>query len=189
MNNIDAQYRKKLLRAELAQVRAAWAASEEHASMLAAQLNVLTAELGAGVVAIYLPFGNEPNISGFIEQASAEGIRLIAPVSQPNGSMHWVEYTGKTAPGIFGFEEPVGEPALLSSAHLMFMPALAADARGNRLGKGKGYYDVALAADRNFKVAAVVFEQEVLPEVPVEPHDQPVDYVVTPQRIIQAVKI
>ena len=66
------------------------------------------------------------------------------------------------------------------------IPASAVDTRGNRLGKGKGFYDIALADPAiTAPVAAVVYESEVLAEIPIEDHDQPVAFVVTPARLIE----
>ncbi|MDE2591861.1 MAG: 5-formyltetrahydrofolate cyclo-ligase, partial [Actinomycetales bacterium] len=54
---------------------------------------------------------------------------------------------------------------------------------GNRLGKGKGYYDRAIGGV-NIPVVAVVFEDELLESVPVEDHDCPVQAVVTPEQLV-----
>lgn len=66
-------------------------------------------------------------------------------------------------------------------ADLIFIPALAVDKSGQRLGKGKGYYDRALADLEDVApVIAVVFDDEIIDEVPTEDHDHPVDAVVSP---------
>ena len=169
----------------MSEARQILAKDPETASMLAAQLNRLVTSLKAKTVAAYLPFGTEPNIMDFISGAAGHGISLLMPVSQPDQSMRWVEYTGHSAPGIFGFHEPIGIEALLESAQLILIPASAADHNGNRLGKGKGFYDIALAElSKKIPIAAVVYDQEVLDQLPIEAHDQAVDYVVTPKRTI-----
>ena len=105
----------------------------------------------------------------------------MLPVSNPDGSLSWVTFTGETQAGIFGFAEPVGASADLAGADLIFIPALAVDISGQRLGKGKGYYDRALAAlETVAPVIAVVFDDEILEAVPTEDHDHPVDAVITP---------
>jgi hypothetical protein len=71
---------------------------------------------------------------------------------------------------LFGFAEPVGETATLESADIIFVPALAAEFTGNRLGKGKGFYDRALTGAQA-PVAAVIYQHELLDAVPAEPHD------------------
>jgi 5-formyltetrahydrofolate cyclo-ligase len=64
------------------------------------------------------------------------------------------------------------------------VPALAIDQRGNRLGKGKGYYDRALA-EASAPVVAVVYEHELLESLPAEAHDKAVNFAVTPAQTIQ----
>jgi 5-formyltetrahydrofolate cyclo-ligase len=65
----------------------------------------------------------------------------------------------------------------------LFIPALVVDETGNRLGRGKGYFDRELSGLQGLVVYAVVFENEVLASVPVESHDQRVDGVVTQEQI------
>jgi 5-formyltetrahydrofolate cyclo-ligase len=186
MSQADASNAKKLLRARLSAARQDLVKHADVASGLERQLLNLVHHLGAKLVAAYLPFGTEPNTYRFVTGAAGHGVRLIMPVSHHDGSMRWVHYTGESAPGIFGFEEPVGPPANLTDAQLILIPASAVDQRGNRLGKGKGFYDVALAdASVTAPVAAVVYDSEVLAEIPVEDHDQPVGFIVTPSRLIE----
>lgn len=185
MTSNDSQNAKKILRAQLTAARGTLAKDPNHPTGLATQLFALAKSLGAEVVAAYLPFGTEPNIGGFVSGASAHGLDLIMPVSNIDGSLHWVHYTGLSSPGIFGFDEPAGEPADLREAQLILIPATAVDQGGNRLGKGKGFYDMALAhPEVTAPIAAVVYEPEVLNELPVENHDQPVNFIVTPLRTI-----
>ena len=68
----------------------------------------------------------------------------------------------------------------------MLVPAVAIDLDGNRLGGGAGYYDRWLAAARALspvpRTLATVFDAQMvhpMSRIPTEPHDQPVDAVVT----------
>jgi 5-formyltetrahydrofolate cyclo-ligase len=186
MNESDASNAKKLLRSQLSAARQTLARDASAGVGLERQLLKLVAHIGAQTVAAYLPFGTEPNIIQFVLGAAGHGIRLIMPVSNIDGSMRWVEYTGSAAPGIFGFDEPVGPDAKLTEANLILIPASAVDLRGNRLGKGKGFYDIALSDPAVVApVAAVVYDAEVLSDIPVEDHDQPVAFVVTPSNLIE----
>ena len=75
----------------------------------------------------------------------------------------------------------------LKEADLIVIPALAASADGTRLGQGGGWYDRALMhRSPGVPVVAVVFDDEVLEPgvIPAEPHDVPVDAIVTPTRTI-----
>jgi 5-formyltetrahydrofolate cyclo-ligase len=66
------------------------------------------------------------------------------------------------------------------------VPAAAVDATGMRLGWGRGYYDKTLGSmERCPPVYAVIFDSELVDEVPRERHDQAVDGVVTPTRTVE----
>jgi 5-formyltetrahydrofolate cyclo-ligase len=185
MQSPETQKAKKSLRNSLAAARVDLAKDPGTASMIAAQLNQLTSDLHASTVAAYLPFGAEPNIGEFLESARVGAIRLLMPVSQPDGTLNWVEYTGESEVGIFGFPEPIGASAQLLDADLILIPASAADLHGNRLGKGRGFYDRALeGVPARVPLAAVVYDEELLDSVPVESHDHPVNYLVTPKRTV-----
>jgi 5-formyltetrahydrofolate cyclo-ligase len=82
----------------------------------------------------------------------------------------------------------------ICAADLVLVPALAVDRRGRRLGRGGGSYDRALArlfgaAGRSsgtgsaVLICAVIFDEELLDEVPTDVHDQPVGAVLTPTRL------
>ena len=61
------------------------------------------------------------------------------------------------------------------------VPALAVDARGYRLGRGGGSYDRALArVGEQVPTIALLYDDELLPSVPIEPHDQRVRVVARP---------
>jgi 5-formyltetrahydrofolate cyclo-ligase len=179
MDAIEQQ--KRELRVELKTRRAGREYDPEVASALCVQMAELCLSNGAASIACYLAYGDEPDTELFIDWAIENEIEVLLPVSNQDGSLSWVVFEGEIAPGIFGFAEPVGSAGELASADLIFIPALAVDKLGQRLGKGKGYYDRALAAlERVAPVVAVVFDDEVLEIVPTEDHDHPVDAAVTP---------
>ena len=67
---------------------------------------------------------------------------------------------------------------------MVLAPGLAVDKRGMRLGKGGGYYDRALAG-LDVPVAALLYDDDLLDEVPHDPHDVPVGMVVTASGIFR----
>ena len=76
---------------------------------------------------------------------------------------------------------------LPAHARLLLVPALAVDVRGRRLGRGGGYYDRFLAGPAGMvsgRIAAwaIVYDNEILAEVPSEAHDVPVTAALTPGR-------
>lgn len=86
--------------------------------------------------------------------------------------------------GSFHIEEPTGEDTVdPTEIELIVVPAVAYDRRGNRLGRGKGFYDRLLAETRAAKIG-VGYDFQLLDELPAEPHDVPMDMVITQQTTI-----
>lgn len=82
--------------------------------------------------------------------------------------------------GAFHIEEPQGDDvADIADIELVVVPAVAYDRRGNRVGRGKGYYDRLLAHTRAVKIGVGYDFQLLDEEIPAEPHDVPVDMVIT----------
>jgi 5-formyltetrahydrofolate cyclo-ligase len=70
---------------------------------------------------------------------------------------------------------------------LLFVPLAAFDRKGGRLGYGAGFYDRTLAklrALKPIKAVGVAFEVQELQDLPQEPHDEPLDYVLTERKLI-----
>jgi 5-formyltetrahydrofolate cyclo-ligase len=134
---------------------------------------------GLAVVAAYLSVGTEPPTLTLVDALAAGGTKVLLPVVDGEG-LRWAPYDGldRTVTGPLGLTEPAGDDALLT-AQLVIVPALAVDRRGNRLGRGRGYYDRALAVV-TAAVIATVYDAELLDEVPAERHDRPVDGVLRP---------
>jgi 5-formyltetrahydrofolate cyclo-ligase len=164
-------------------------ASASYDPELAAGLNIQLAELclinGAKRIACYLAHNPEPDTELFIDWALENEIEVLLPVSKSDGSLDWVSFDGQTEIGIFGFAEATGEIVSPNGIDLAIIPALAVDQNGMRLGKGKGYYDRALKQITPAPpIVAVVFDDELIEEVPTESHDHPVDAVATPTRVV-----
>lgn len=125
-------------------------------------------------VASYLPHGSEPGI------APRPG--WLLPVLREDDDLDWAVYDGTLAPGRRGLQEPVG-PRLgveaVATCDLVLVPALLVDRHGNRLGKGGGSYDRALARATGLTVA-LLHDGELVDAVPVRPHDVRVGAAATP---------
>jgi 5-formyltetrahydrofolate cyclo-ligase len=88
--------------------------------------------------------------------------------------------------GAFGIREPAAHCAELpiNGLDLILTPGLAFDLSGRRLGRGRGFYDQILAARRG-TACGVAFDQQIVTEVPVAPHDVLVNCMLTPTRWIE----
>ena len=81
--------------------------------------------------------------------------------------------------GSFHIEEPQGETTVdPSEIELIVVPAVAYDRAGNRLGRGKGFYDRLLSTTRASKIG-VGYEFQLLDSLPAEEHDVPMDMIIT----------
>lgn len=81
--------------------------------------------------------------------------------------------------GSFHIEEPTGNDTVEpSEIEMVVVPAVAYDRRGNRLGRGKGFYDRLLKNTRAAKVG-IGYDFQLIDEVPAEPHDVSMDIVIT----------
>lgn len=86
--------------------------------------------------------------------------------------------------GSFHIEEPTGSETVdPSEIELVVVPAVAYDRRGNRLGRGKGFYDRFLKSTKATKVG-VGYEFQLVEDLPVEPHDVAMDIVITQKSTI-----
>jgi 5-formyltetrahydrofolate cyclo-ligase len=172
---------KSRLRTQVLTKRSAVLASET-ANAIGSQLLMLCEQLGARDVGIYLSFGSEPVTDVFVIGAKAAGITLFAPRTGPESSMEFARLEGATESNNLGFLQPVGDLIEADGLDLIIAPALSVDAFGNRLGRGGGFFDRYLD---NFEgpVAAVVYEHELVPELPSQSHDRPVQFAVTPTGI------
>ncbi len=88
--------------------------------------------------------------------------------------------------GKFGVREPgptCGEISL-DQFDLVLVPGMAFDLSGNRLGRGRGFYDRLLAKVSGIK-CGVAFDFQLLERIPTEPHDAKVDFMLTPSRCVR----
>lgn len=139
----------------------------------------------APVVLAYWSTGREADTHAIVEKLAEQGKTVALPVSRPDGQMSFFEYTGRMKTGLYGIPEPEdGRPVIPEKGAVIIVPALAFDAGGFRLGQGGGYYDRFLAANEVFAVG-VGREELLLDKTPAEPHDRPVNVLVTETRILR----
>ena len=172
---------KARLRTQVLTKRSAQLALET-SSHIGTQLLKLCNQLGAKSVGIYLSFGSEPVTEAFVVAAKAAGIFLSAPRTGPDSSMEFARLEGQGQSSELGFLQPTGEVVEPDELDLIIAPALSVDSFGNRLGRGGGFFDRYLEKFDG-PVAAVVYDTELVGQLPSEAHDKTVDYVVTPTRI------
>lgn len=161
---------------------------------IAHQIRALASSMGEVTLpALFAPTPLEPDMSltlGLFERALLPV--LLDEAGAPLGAPRWGLWEAGQALVTLGRPpaQPVGEARgaeSLKEADLIVIPALAASADGTRLGQGGGWYDRALVhRSPGVPVVAAIFDDEVLEAgvIPAEPHDVPVDAIVTPTRTI-----
>ena len=140
----------------------------------------------AGTVAAYISVGTEPGTRSLVYALWKRGAYVLLPLLRPDNDLDWASYEGPdslaAAPrGLLEPTEPPRGPGAVASADLVIVPALAVDRRGRRLGRGGGSYDRALArVGGAVPTVALLYDDELVDEVPAGPHDQPVRLVAQP---------
>ncbi|GAA0551931.1 5-formyltetrahydrofolate cyclo-ligase [Actinomadura livida] len=179
---------KSDLRAELRRRRAAMTPDDRAAagrSIRDALLSVPEVEM-AGTIAAYVSIGTEPDTRGLLFALWKRGAYVILPRVLPDGDLDWASYEGPDSlvegpRGCLEPSEPSRGPGAVASADVVIVPALATDRTGMRLGRGGGSYDRALArVGPAILTVAPLYDSEVLPTVPAEPHDRRVRAAATP---------
>ena len=142
----------------------------------------------------YMPLPDEVDLTEVIKTALKDKKKVALPkiISKEDGIIKFFyldpqkTLTQQTAEGTFGILEPDETlPATPDSAQktLILVPGRAFTKEGDRLGRGKGYYDRFLDKKRlpNITVAGVCFGFQVLPEIPTDPNDIKMDVLFTSQ--------
>src|SRR5690349_7584264 len=134
----------------------------------------------AGTIAAYYSVGAEPDTRGLLFALWQRGSYVLLPLLRPDGDLDWASYEGPDSlvAGPRGLREP-GEPPrgvdAVARADAVLVPALAVDAAGRRLGRGGGSYDRALArVGPLVPLIALIYDDELVEQVPAEGHDVPV---------------
>lgn len=182
------------LRTECRQRREA-IATEEHAARSRAiceRVMRLAIYQAACSLHCYVPVRSEVDTLPLLTDALAREKHVVVPVVQRGSEeLAHTRLTSLAAedlqPGLFGIPQPRTLcPAEVGECRLLVVPLLAFDRSGYRLGYGKGYYDRLLAVARAPTVGVAFAAQEVA-AVPREPHDLPLDWIVTEAEVIEVV--
>jgi 5-formyltetrahydrofolate cyclo-ligase len=139
----------------------------------------------ARCVATYASMPPEPGTAPLIEWLTGNGARVLLPVLRDDNDLGWGEAAGKQTPGRFGLTQLATDLGIdeIRKADVVLVPALAVDRHGTRLGRGGGSYDRALTRV-DAPIIAVVYDTELVDELPRDRHDRDVDFALTPRRMV-----
>lgn len=146
----------------------------------------------SNVVLAYASFGAELRTDEYLRRVLDDGKTLLLPRVEPGGlRLYGVrDVVGDLVPGTWGIREPAPERCTRAdpgTVDFALVPGVAFDLAGRRLGYGGGYYDRLLAEGPVGRASLVsgAFEVQIVEEVPADPHDVPVDVVITEQGTYQ----
>jgi len=149
--------------------------------------------LNAKHVFIYVHFRSEVQTMPLIKKLLAAGKTVSVPVTLAEQSkisaVALNDPDSQLIPGYYGIPEPTPETISSSTVQpknidTVIIPGSVFDVKGGRLGYGGGFYDRFLCKDApRAKRVALAYELQMVTQVPVEPHDQCMDYVITEQQI------
>jgi 5-formyltetrahydrofolate cyclo-ligase len=141
-------------------------------------------------VALYSSIGSEVRTDDIQDHARHTGKKIFYPKLGAGRNLHLirVEDRGNLKIGPYGILEPSGDGIWTREDEeplVVFVPGLAFDLRGNRLGRGQGWYDRLLATlDESVRFIGLAYELQITDEVPTEPWDRKVHHVITERRVI-----
>ncbi len=143
----------------------------------------------ARCVMLYASFKSEVDTKEIMIDSLNKGKRVVVPCSNAE-RINPCEIKGfqDLAPGYLGIPEPVKKlPVSIQNIDIIILPVVAFDVKGNRIGYGKGYYDKFLSGIESRKIIKIglAFECQRVDNVPLESHDQKVDYIVTENGVIK----
>ncbi|MCD8165147.1 MAG: 5-formyltetrahydrofolate cyclo-ligase [Bacteroides sp.] len=137
----------------------------------------------AKTLLLYHSLPDEVSTHDFIEKWKGEKKILLPVVQGDRMNLCLYEGAAKCATGRFGIAEPLTLPYTdYDGIDLALIPGVAFDRKGNRLGRGKGYYDRILPRIKAPKTG-VCFSFQLLDEIPSESFDIPMDFIVTEKEL------
>ena len=178
---------RKEIRAALEKISPAVRAVEsiELCDRLEAQLR------SARTILFFAPLADELDVWPLLEKFLAAGKICALPffdsVTQTYSARRVQNLAADISIGKFGVREPASSCAEISPEKfdLILVPGVAFDWNGNRLGRGRGFYDRLLTKTGGLK-CGVGYDFQLIGKIPVEPHDARVNFVVTPGRCLKA---
>lgn len=155
---------------------------------IAARVLAMPEYQAAQTVFCFVGTAREINTRPILEDALAAGKRLCVPLCTGPGIMELrrIRSCKELSPGAYGIPEPPGSSEIVpeDEVDLAMLPCVSCNRLGHRLGRGAGYYDRFLA---HYRGGAVLLCRERLlrEEIPLEPHDYPVPWVVTERALYE----
>ncbi len=179
---------KKMLRDQMRQTLVLLPEAQRREKSVAIQERLFALEdfVRARCVAFYIAVPPEVETSLMIDRALATGKKVVVPscnLETIELSLYQIRNRERLQRGAFGILEPVRDDRFLTRAEevdCVIVPGVVFDKKNNRLGRGGGYYDRFLKQLRpDACKVGLAFSFQIVDAVPTDPHDVPVDIVLT----------
>jgi 5-formyltetrahydrofolate cyclo-ligase len=182
------------IRDEIAHTISALSESEinEKIAAVESRLFAFANFLESKIALLYLSGNLEVQTDSIIQKAQSYNKIVVLPAFDPeNYQMKLMKvdaFGQKLIPGPRGVLEPDASKCKvvpMDRIDIAIIPGLAFDEKGGRIGMGTGYYDrLVPRLDITTRKVALTFEEQIIPQVPMESHDKHVDIIITDKRII-----
>lgn len=177
-----------------ARLRIPGAVSAERSRSIVSNLERSAAFSGVGIIIGFMAMKGEPDAMEFLRGRLSAGCTVMLPSYNVESGQYGLSAVGGLDDawlhvGRYGIPEPLSgiarayPPYSFSDRALWLVPGLAFSPGGMRLGRGGGFYDRLLEKSDGLKVG-LLFDCQLLPRLPSEPHDAVMDCLVTETRII-----
>ncbi len=166
------------------------AARDDASAQLCARLKKQSFWKNAVSILFFAPLPDEADVWPLLEETVASGKIAALPRFHPADRSYAARRVQnpriEIAIGQFGIREP-GPSCFeipLNQIDLVLVPGVAFDLRGNRLGRGRGFYDCMLAETRGVK-CGIAFDEQIADDVPTGTHDRQMNFILTPTRCVR----
>lgn len=194
---------KTKLRGKMQAARRALSAEkrQDKSYAISARAMALAPYNDAKLIAAYYPTGTEVDCKPILTHALAEQKKVYLPIvaSGPTKELWFGPYLSNTQPTLqkntLGILEPIFNDDAITAKDLtlVFLPLLAFDVFGYRLGTGGGYYDISFQwlkgarfrKESHCVLVGLAFDCQECPELPKDGWDVPMDYIITESRTIK----
>ncbi len=172
---------KRRQRREMRQRRVALVDRPQRSVVICDGVMQLCVRVGPRVVMAFVGVGTEPGTDALLRLLFEQGYEVGLPRVEGDHIVA-VEHRVDSAlvVGSYGIPEPVGNAIDPNLIDLVLVPGLAFTRDGRRLGQGGGFYDRFLPLLReDCMTCGVCFDVQIVDELPIEPHDQTMTFVIT----------
>lgn len=177
---------KKSLRAQMRTLKAALTTEEKATESAAVWPHIEELECFAQAqhILLYHSLPDELSTHHIIDTWVALGKTIYLPVVIGDDLVIRLYSQEAMQQGEFNIMEPTGNDVDSNILELIIVPGVAFDKHGNRLGRGKGYYD-RLLSRTNADCVGVCYNCQFVDNIPAEPHDRVMHYIVTPEGVMK----